>query len=204
MEKRLHILVQRGLDVPPIAPPKRRVDTRAAEQENSISQQPESLLEQDTQEPWSQDALQSQQLEPALEQDSFGPWSQGAFPEESQPINGISDDEGQLPPDGLLYMQRIYHARQQQFTGIPLQPRQERFPGVQLEPQQQQQFGGFELELPNSWQYSQQLGNEWLDLSQARYIMDENGKRITFEDLDDEEYSYELIPLGSDDLPVPG
>jgi hypothetical protein len=36
---------------------------------------------------------------------------------------------------------------------------------------------------------------EWLDLSQASLVMDENGQRIPFDELDDGDYSYQLVPL---------
>lgn len=69
--------------------------------------------------------------------------------------------------------------------------------------ERQQQFGRDQVHPPDSWHSFQQDGNgEWLDLSQARYILDENGQRLAFEDLDHEEHSYQLVPLGSDDLPV--
>jgi hypothetical protein len=42
---------------------------------------------------------------------------------------------------------------------------------------------------------SQQDGHEWLELSQASFILDENGRQISFEDLDHEKYSYQLVPL---------
>jgi hypothetical protein len=37
--------------------------------------------------------------------------------------------------------------------------------------------------------------HEWLELSQASLVLDENGERIPFDELDDGDYSYQLVPL---------
>lgn len=172
------MLVQRSLDVAPIAPSNRRAGARVAEQhlDEDLSQQSEPGLEQDL-ESWSQNALISQQREPAFEHDSLEPWSQDALIDsqlQEWQVENIADES----PNNSWH-NSLAHTNKEG----------------------QQQFGGVELEQPRSRHFSQP-GNEWLDLSQARYILDEHGQRIAFEDLDHEEYSYELVPLGSDDLPV--
>jgi hypothetical protein len=173
------MLVQRGLDVAPVAPSNRRAGGKVAEQhpEEDISQQPEPGLEQDL-ESWSQDALISEQRGPAFEQDSLEPWSQDALIDSQQHECQVENIEDESPSNSW------HHSE------------------ARTNKERQQQFGDVELEQPSSRHFSQQPGNEWLDLSQARYILDENGQQIAFGELDHDDYSYELVPLGSDDLPV--
>ncbi|OIW27296.1 hypothetical protein CONLIGDRAFT_671111 [Coniochaeta ligniaria NRRL 30616] len=138
LEKRLHMLVQRGLDVPPVAPARRGTKAKVSVPVDDASQQAENV---------------SQQSEPALEQESLEFWDQD---------------------DGELLGQEVTVDDSQQQLDVP------------------------DDEPPDSWHYSQQPGHEWLDLSQASFILDENGQPIAFEDLDHDEHSYQLVPLEDD------
>jgi hypothetical protein len=122
LERRLHMLVQRGLDVPPVAPSKRRGSVKISSQGDALANPPE----------------------PAWEQESWELWTQGDLVDDSQPVEVLGDMEA------------------------------------------------------DNRDLSQQDGPEWLDLSQASFILDENGQRISFEDVDHEEYSYQLVPLTDD------
>lgn len=173
------MLVQRGLDVSPLVPSKRRAGARAAtnEQQEVASLQLEPATEQDSLETWSQHIRASQQREAVLQQDCLDPFSQDEMPEQSQ--EQVENAEEEPSSNSWRNPQQTNHERQQQFR--PAQ-----------------------FDLPDSGHCLQQQSDrgDWLDLSQARYILDENGQRITFEDLDHEEHSYELVLLGSDDLLV--
>ncbi|KAH8907072.1 hypothetical protein BR93DRAFT_978564 [Coniochaeta sp. PMI_546] len=152
LQKRLHMLVQRGLDVPPIAPSKRGTKARASVTVDRLSQQPVDHSPQ-TQGVLQQPDNHPHQPEPALEQEPVGFWHHDDIESGSQDAM-INDSQQALE-----------------------------FP---------------EDEPPNSWHYSQQPGHEWLDLSQASFILDENGQAIAFEDLEPEEHSYQLVPLEDD------
>lgn len=150
------MLVQRGLNVPPIAPPRRRAKAKVSvpvDDLGGLSQQPDlsqQTLSQQTQDISQQPEDYPEQPEPALERDSPEYWGQ---------------DDGESWEQGATRTVS------------------------------QQQFEADEDEPPSSWDSSQQIGSEWLDLSQATFIVDENGQPIAFEDLDHDEYSYELVPL---------
>jgi hypothetical protein len=159
LEKRLHMLVQRGLDVPPVAPPRRGTKAKVSIPVDDLPQQPADHPQQpDDSSQQTQGISQHsvdhlQQLQPALEQEPLEFWNQ--------------DDIDPWVVDATVN-------------------------------DSQQQLEVPEYEHSNSWHYSQQPGHEWLDLSQASFILDENGRPIAFEDLDHEEYSYQLVPLEDD------
>lgn len=152
------MLVQRGLNVPPVAPPRRRAKAKVSVPADDLSQQPEEPsqqpdLSQQTHDISQQPADYTKQPEPALELDPSEYWDQDDMESWGQGATG-NDNQQQLEAD--------------------------------------------EDEPPSSWDYSQQTGSEWLDLSQATFIVDENGQPIAFEDLDHDEYSYELVPLADE------
>ncbi|KAB5586071.1 hypothetical protein GE09DRAFT_1181169 [Coniochaeta sp. 2T2.1] len=238
LEKRLHILVQRGLDVPAIAPKRGRGRAATVEDSQQLedsqrpddsqaldwgSQQPEFIShpqdelsqqpEDNTQQPqgfsqqleeevpleqygWDPEAQQgfldefedgfdftqepehlcSQRPEQPLAQDDPTPWRQGASADNSQQLV-LPEEE---PPAKWPYLDRPGYRRSQQ-------------------PSRNWQHPDRDDEQQES---PQQAGREWLDLSHARAILDEDGQPmpLAFEDLDHDEYEYELVPLGSDEL----
>lgn len=142
------MLVQRGLDVPAVAPRgrgKSKVATQAEEgsqQAVDFSQQAEELSQQ----PGALSQQPESGTRDVLLEDSQQSCQEDARMENSQQVEPVRRETRDA---GTLLQQRSSH----------------------------------------------QDGHEWLDLSQASFILDENGQRISFEDMDDEEYVYQLVPL---------
>ena len=141
----------------------------------------------------------SQQPEPALAQDNPESWRHGAPAESSQRLVDLPEYE---PLSGWPYLDRPGYQSQQPLS------QQSRPPGHLSQqsdhhlpqPDRYSQHPAPDAQRPR--QLPHQAGHEWLDLSQARVILDENGQPLplTFEALDPDEFEYELVPLGSDEL----
>jgi hypothetical protein len=157
VQRRLHMLVHRGLDVSPLA--KSRSTARV-----SITS-----------------AMGEPEPEPDLDinhDDNLGPWGQDA------PMNDIQLEAGVML-DGDVNGD---FSQGGEYGHVSNFPKEDGYEWLDDELSQEAGYG-----LSNN--LSQAGEYEWLDLSQASFIMDENGQHIPFEDLDKEEFAYQLVPL---------
>lgn len=110
--------------------------------------------------------------------DNLGPWGQDALMDDSQLEAGVmldGDVNGDFSQGGEFGLDSNF-------------PQEDGYEWVEEDLSQEEGYG-----LSNN--LSQAGKYEWLDLSQASFIMDENGQHIPFEELDNEEFAYQLVPL---------